>query len=349
MAKKSKVIRVGLAGLGRTGWYNHGLELEKLKVLYQVTAAFDMNTARLDEAKARWGCETFTKYSDLVNCKNVDLVVVGLPNKMHADASIEALAAGKHVVCEKPMATSLKDADRMIRAAKKAKGILTIFQNRRYVSDFMKVTEIIDSGQLGRVTHIRLSANSFNRRWDWQTLRKNGGGNLNNTGPHFVDMALQFLGDRYPDEFFVDMDRTLTLGDADDHVKVVVKAKGAPVVEVEIMSDVAYSRPAWLVTGTKGGLTGTPSELRWKWVIESRLPKRQVDEAPTPDRSYNFEKVPWSAERVWKPKADNYQTIALFYKGLHESLSTGTAPPITPESIRRQMKLIEECHRRCGL
>ena len=349
MAKKSKVIRVGLAGLGRTGWYNHGLELEKLKGLYRVAAAFDMNAARLDEAKARWGCQTFTKYSDLVNCKDVDLVVVGLPNKMHADATIETLAADKHVVCEKPMATSLKDADRMVRAAKKAKGCLSIFQNRRYVSDFLKVREIIDSGQLGRVTHIRLSANSFNRRWDWQTLRKNGGGNLNNTGPHFVDMALQFLGDRYPDEFFVDMDRTLTLGDADDHVTLILKAKGAPVVEVEIMSDCAYPDKLWRITGTEGGLTGTPGELHWKRIIKSRLAKREVDERPTPDRSYNSEELPWSKERVWRTPKSDPGCIHRYYTELREAIMKRKAPPITAESIRRQMKLLEACHRRCKI
>ena len=349
MAKTSKVIRVGLAGLGRTGWYNHGLELEKLKRLYQVTAAFDMDTARLDEAKERWGCLTFTKYSDLVNCKDVDLVVVGLPNKMHADATIEALAAGKHVVCEKPMATSLKDADRMVRAAKKAKGLLTIFQNRRYMSDFIKAREIIDSGQLGRVTHIRLSANNFTRRWDWQTLRKNGGGNLNNTGPHFVDMALQFLGDRYPDEFFVDMDRTLTLGDADDHVTLILKAKGAPVVEVEIMSDCAYPDKLWRITGTEGGLTGIGGELHWKRIVKSRLAKREVDERPTPDRSYNSEKLPWSKERVWRTPKNDPGSIHRYYTELHEAIVKKKAPPITAESIRRQMKLLEACHKRCRI
>ena len=349
MAKKRRLIRVGIAGLGRTGWNNHARVLEPLKDRYRLSAVLDANPDRMKEANERFGCTPCHTYGELVNRKDVDLVVVGLPNHLHADYTIEALKAGKHVVCEKPMATSLADADRMIRAAKRAKGCLTIFQNRRFTPDFMKVREIIRSGKLGRITLIRLCVHGFSRRWDWQTLRKFGGGSLNNTGPHFLDQALQLLGDRYPSELFCQLDRATTLGDADDHVKVVMKAKGSPVVEVEVMSDVAYPRPLWLVTGTRGGLAGTPGELRWKWIIERRLVKREVDEAPTPDRSYNSEDLPWSKERVWEPGKATPKSQTVFYTTLHEALMKRAAPPITPESVRRQMKLIEECHRRCGL
>ena len=343
------LLKVGIAGLGRTGWYNHGLVVEPMKRKYRVAAVFDKDSSRMEEARARFGCTTASSYSDLVNSPDVDLVVVGLPNIMHADASIEALRAGKHVVCEKPMATSLADADRMVRAARQAKGCLAIFQNRRFASDYLKVKEIIDSGCLGRVTLIKMCAHGFARRWDWQTLRKNGGGSLNNTGPHFVDRALQFIGDRYPTEFFVHLDRTLTLGDADDHAKLVMRAPDAPVVEVEVMSDVAYPRPLWLVTGTKGGLTGTASELRWKWILEDRLPERKLDEAPTPDRSYNSEKLVWSAEHVWRPRKNERRAEARFYLALHETIARNAPPPISAASIRRQIKLLDECHRRCGL
>src|SRR5690606_32126756 len=112
------------------------------------------------------------------------LVVVALPSFLHMPASVDALGAGKHVVCEKPMATTLEEADRMIAAAHDTGRVLTIFQQRRYNPDFVKLRELIDSGLLGRIVQIRLTESRFSRRWDWQTLQKFGGGTLNNTGPH---------------------------------------------------------------------------------------------------------------------------------------------------------------------
>ena len=349
MATKGRIIRTGIAGLGRTGWHNHALVLEKLPRRYKVTAVLDVDRERMAEAGKRFGCAACDSLSELVNHPQVDMVVVGLPQNLHCECTIEALRAGRHVVCEKPMAMNLAEADRMIRVGSRAKGCFTIFQNRRYAPDFLKVREIIDSGVLGRVTLIKMCAQFFMRRWDWQTLRKNGGGQLNNTGPHFIDQALQFLGDRYPSEFFVDMQHTVTLGDADDHVKLVMKAPGAPVVEIELLSDCAYPGPLWLVTGTKGGLTGTAGELRWKRVIESRLTRRVVDERPTPDRSYNAEDTPWSKEHVWRPGKSTPNSQARYYVELHDAITKRQAPPITPESVRRQMKLIGECHRRCRI
>ena len=349
MARKSKIIRAGIAGLGRTGWHNHALVMEGLGQQYKVTAVLDVDEGRMKEARERFGCATCGSYGELIEHPEVDMVVVGLPQKMHCACSIEALAAGKHVVCEKPMAMNLTEADRMIRAARRAKGFFTVYQNRRYAHDFVKVREVIDSGVLGRVTLIRMSVGFFMRRWDWQTLRKNGGGQLNNTGPHFIDQALVFLGDRYPSELFVDMQHTVTLGDTDDHVKLVMKAKGSAVVEIEMLSDCAYPGPLWLVTGTKGGLAGTAQKLRWKWVLENRLPKREVDERPTADRSYNSEDTPWSKERVWRARKSEPSAQARYYMELHEAIMKGEGPPVTAESVRRQMKLIGECHRRCRL
>ena len=300
---KRSPVRVGIAGLGRSGWTIHALSLEKLTKLFKIAAVFDQDRSRLAEAHARFGCAAYEAFDGLVGSPEVDLVVVAMPNRMHAEYSIKALKAGKNVLCEKPMATTLRDADRMVRTAKRTGKLLTVFQNRRYAPDYLKVREVMASGRLGRITHVRLCTHAFERRWDWQTLRKCGGGSLNNMGSHYLDVALQILGDREPDEIFCHLDRTTTLGDADDHVKVVMKAKGAPVVEVELFSDAAYAQPHWFITATRGGLMGTASELRWKWIIARRLKKRIVDERPPLDRSYDSEDLPWSKERVWQVKA----------------------------------------------
>ena len=245
-------LRVGIMGLGRSGWDIHARLIDPLKDKYQIVAVVDRLPERRAEAVERWGCSAYPEVEELLANDDIELVIVALPSYLHAGVSIAALEAGKHVVCEKPMATSLEDADAMVAADQAAETVLSIFQNRRYNPDFVKVQEIIDSGILGRIVQIRLSESKFGRRWDWQTQKQFGGGTLNNTGPHHLDMALQLFGPTEP-EISVHLDRTLTLGDADDHV-------------------------SWVLTGRR------PADHRHRSQQRLRLPRRNLEHHGHPGR-----------------------------------------------------------------
>ncbi len=317
--------------------------LEPLGDSYQIAAVVDADETRRQEAIDRFDCQAYTDYQDLLADVGVELVVVSLPSFLHAEASLAALKAGKHVVCEKPMATSLADADRMVAAAAGSDKVLSVFQQRRYNPDFIKVREVIDSGLLGRIVEIHITESRFSRRWDWQTLQKFGGGSLNNTGPHFLDQALQLFGPAQP-EIFCDLKRTLTLGDADDHAKVVLKAANAPMIDVEISSCCAYPAETWNVMGTQGGLSGTTRQLHWKWIVPEELPPRTLDLAPTPDRSYNRDELTWH-EDSWVMGNPLNESYANYYRDLFNTIRGDKPLVITPESVRRVIWLLEECHR----
>jgi predicted dehydrogenase len=336
-------IAVGIAGLGRSGWNIHVPLLAELPGRYTVAAVFDRNAARRREAVQRLGCRDCASYASLLADPRVELVVVAMPSHLHAAYSIAAMKAGRHVVCEKPMATSLRDADRMIACARSARRVLAVFQNRRYDRDFAEVRRVIRSGALGRIVHARITQHGFGRRWDWQTLKKYGGGTLNNAGPHLLDHALELFGPATPRVFCV-RDRVLTLGDADDHVKVVLAAAGAPTVEVEITSACAYPQEHWLVMGSRGTLAGSPTELRWKYFDPKRLSKRVLDEQPTPDRSYNTDSIQFT-EKTWRRGDSRDPGRAGFYGDLYDTLRRRKPLVVTPESVRRQMWVLDQCRR----
>lgn len=344
MSSKS-LIRVGIAGLGRSGWSIHLLALEGMQDRYAITAVTDTKPERMEEARERVGCKTCSSFEELISDEDVELVVVATPSHLHPEHSINALNAGKDVVCEKPMATTVEDADRMIEASKKSGRTLAVFQNRRYEAGFMKMREVIESGILGRVVLIRFAVHGFGRRWDWQTLREFGGGSLNNTGPHFLDQALELLGDAEP-EIFCHLERTLTSGDAEDHCKVILRAPGAPMIDLEITSSCAYPQDTYLVMGTSGGLTGNPRSLRWKYVDWSKMPPRPVDRSPVVGRAYNREELDWK-EESWERPEDYPPEVFLFYRDLYETLRHSSPLVITPESVRRQVAILQKCHELC--
>ena len=340
-------VRVGIAGLGRSGWSIHAKLIEQLPEQYQVVSVLDADAARRQEAVERFNCRTHTTYDALLADDDVELMVVALPSHLHADGSIAALEAGKHVVCEKPMATSLPDADRMVAAAETAAAnggkVLTIFQQRRYQPEFQKIRQLIDSGLLGRIVQIRIAAGGFSRRWDWQTLQKFGGGTLNNTGPHHLDQAMLLFGDSQPD-VFCQLDRALTLGDADDYVKLLLKGENAPTIDIEIVPVAAYPYETWNIMGTNGGLSGTTTELRWKWVDWDEQEPRLLDLEPTPNRSYNRDPLHWQ-ECTWRMEGGFERHYLNFYRDMFATIRSGAPLVITPQSVRRVIWLQEEAHR----
>ncbi|MBC2666750.1 oxidoreductase [Novosphingobium flavum] len=131
---------------------------------------------------------------ELLTRPDIDLVVVASPDELHAGHALAALAAGKHVVVDKPFATSLADARRVVEAAERSGKMLTIHHNRRWDADFLTLQDLIASGRLGRIVH-------FESRFDrwrpepgatWKEAR--AGGSWLDLGPHLVDQALVLFG-----------------------------------------------------------------------------------------------------------------------------------------------------------
>jgi len=350
-------IKVGIAGLGRSGLGIHARVFEKLSDLYKVVSVLDPIEERRQEAMNRFGCKAYSDFVSFIEDDEAELIVIATPSYLHAPQTIKSLKAGKKVVCEKPMATNLADVDAMIETSEITGNLLTIFQEYRYAPDFLKVKEVLQSEHLGRIVLIKMSWHlAYGRSWDWQSLKKFGGGILNDTGPHALDQALQLFGDKEP-EIFCDLQRALTLGDAEDHVKIILKANGAPTIDIEITRACAYPQSWWLIMGTRGGLTGENKEdekrnrrssLEWKYFDPEDLPPRQVGTEPVAARSFRREEIPWK-ETSWNmgENTDNRQGEITFYDELYKTLKYGTPLGITPKSVRRVMQVIEKCRASC--
>jgi len=347
-ASDSSPVRVGIAGLGRSGWNIHAATLTLLPEKYSVVAVSDPDPKRQEEAREKFGCRTYSAVEDLVADSNVELVAVATPSHLHVPHSILALKAGRHVVCEKPFALSVEQADEVIATAKQAGRIIAPFQNRRYDPILLKVREIINSGKLGRLLLFRLTAHNFMRRLDWQTLKRFGGGHLNNWGPHMIDIALQFWPDGKDPRVVCQMERALSAGDAEDHVKVILHGPGAPLLELEFTYACAYPQSAWFVMGTHGGLSSDGKQVSWRWVDPASLSERQASEAPPPDRGYagnTIETLTYQEETWNVPSRQEHHPERLFYEDLYASVRSGAPLVVTPASVRRQIAVLDQCRK----
>jgi predicted dehydrogenase len=345
----AKQIRVGIAGQGRSGRDIHGRYLSTAPEKFRIVAVSDPLEERRQRATREYGCETVADYHDLLKRDDLDVIVNALPSHLHVPGSLDMLEAGFNVLCEKPLAGHAADVDRLIEASTRANRLLTVFQQTPFGPGFIKLREILASGVLGRIVQVNLRNIGFGRRWDWQTLRQNNGGALLNTGPHPVDIALRLLDtDAMPSVFCV-MDKATSLGDAEDHVKLILRAEGRPLVDLEISSCTPYGEKTYKIYGTQGGLQGGSDHLDWKYFVPNEAPKQTLIKEPlrtaegTP--SYCRESLTWHEETWEAPKEQGDSAVAGYYAALYRTLTEGAPPPVALPKVRQQIAVIEECHR----
>lgn len=256
MTKKKtiKPISVGIIGLGRAGYSMQTSELAARPDKFVIAAGCDIAAPRRKRFAEKYpDAAVYADAEKLIADENVEMVSVATRTPTHVEWAVKALKAGKLVMCEKPIASTMADLKKLMAADKKYPGQLFIRQNRRYEAAFNDVTDIIHSGILGDIYEIKLCRHNYQRRDDWQTVIAEGGGQLLNWGPHIVDHALQFL-ECPVKSIQCELRRIAAVGDAEDHVHMELIGTNKRIVDIEISGGVAIGEPVYWVAGTKGTL-----------------------------------------------------------------------------------------------
>lgn len=346
-----KRLNVAILGQGRSGLDIHCAFLPTDPECFCIRAVVDALPERREKAARLFGCETFADYRELFGRTDIDLVVNALPSHYHPPVTIDLLKHGFHVMTEKPMARTVEEVDAMIAAAEQSGKMLAVFQQSRFASYYQKVKEVIASGKLGRIVQIQIYFDGYARRWDWQCCQEFGAGSLYNTGPHPVDQALDLLDYRegMPD-IFCKMDRVNTFGDAEDYVKLLLTAPDRPVIDVEISSCNAYPSFTYNVQGTRGGMQGSLTEMKWRYFREEEAPEQHLIKTPLMKAdgspAYCSEQLTWYEESWQAAENDTPFTSAVYrmYTTIYEHLTEGKPLLVTPAQVRQQIAVMEKCH-----
>lgn len=147
-------IKVGIIGCGKIAQVRHIPEYTANPDT-EVYGFYDLNLARAEELAKKYGGKAYASYEELLADPEIEAVSVCVANHAHAEISIAALKAGKHVLCEKPMAITLEECEAMVAAAKESGKYLMIGQNQRLAKAHMKARELIRQGAIGKVLTFR--------------------------------------------------------------------------------------------------------------------------------------------------------------------------------------------------
>ncbi len=271
-----RVFKVGIIGVGFIG--EKHLQAFNTLVNVRVSAI-----AELDRNRRELCCEThapdnvFACHHDLLALTDLNLVVVCVPNHLHARVTNDALNAGHHVLCEKPMATSVKDAVAMIKNASENRRLLMIAMNFRWEffgPGLFHLKKLIDEGRLGKVYYIRahyLRRQTFPvtkyERWNL-SKEHSGGGVLMDLGSHMLDLAMWLLDDYQPRSVAgVTHNALAKYAEVDDFASGSVTLGNGARIQMDLAWN-SHCSPAWQIDvyGEKGGAVitagGHPDDRR---------------------------------------------------------------------------------------
>ncbi|RIX59467.1 gfo/Idh/MocA family oxidoreductase [Paenibacillus nanensis] len=199
----SKTYKIAIIGCGGIANGKHMPSLKKLNNI-EMAAFCDIVEEKAAEAAKQYGsadAKVYTDYADVLKDPSIDIVHVCTPNDSHARIAIAALEAGKHVMCEKPMAKTAEEAQQMVDAAKRTGKKLTIGYNNRFRSDSQHLKQLCDAGELGEIYMAK--AHAIRRRAvpTWGVFldeEKQGGGPLIDIGTHALDLTLWMMNNYKP-------------------------------------------------------------------------------------------------------------------------------------------------------
>lgn len=176
-AERGAPVGVGLVGYGAIA-RDHASAIAAIPGL-QLAAVCDLSAERRDQASRDWAVRTFASSEQMLDNAAVGLVVVGTPPSAHSDSVLAALAAGKHVVCEKPFALRVDEVDRMIASAATRNAVLTVYQSRRWDPDYLAMRDVVRSGRIGDVFYLESFIGGFSHPCDfWHSHEPISGGTM---------------------------------------------------------------------------------------------------------------------------------------------------------------------------
>jgi predicted dehydrogenase len=273
-------IRIGIIGAGMIAHRSHAEAFQKVPGC-EVVAVADVDGARASEFAAKYQIpQTYTDYEKLLSSAPVDAVSVALPVFLHAPATIAALQAGKHVLCEKPMARDGAEAQAMVDAARAAGKKLAVYWRNRFGAPAIKARQMVAGGELGRVYYARTVGLRWRGRpgFDARMSRFGkwfgskemaGGGPLMDIGGYAIDLVMGTLG--FPKVLSgigvtfreIDRERADAEGhDVEDLAVGIIRLDGGAYINIEssFATNIDGPNGTWLF-GTKAGLSFDPLTL----------------------------------------------------------------------------------------
>ena len=336
----SSPLHVGIIGFGRIGNEHAGwiAAAGAAGAPVKAVAVADGTPARADLARSK-GLRVHTTVEGLLDDADVQAVLVATPTAMHFEHAMAALASGRHVMVEKPMALDLPASRAMVEDAA-ARGLtLSVFHNRRWDLDYLTLRLAVQGGQLGKVINVESRLGQWSScvgpaareyRPNWRNEAAFGGGGLYDWGSHFVDQIWRLLWPARPVRVFAQLRGNVWSTDCDDFARLCVDFDDGTAAMVEINTTTARPLPRWHVDAAGGSVDSphSPEFSLEKWA--------ELDVTPAGREPNAF-----GAVKRLAPAREDVLTEPQIWARFAAACLVQGAPAVDPRSVLCTMALMD--------
>lgn len=334
-------LNVGLLGFGMAGRTFHapfitnvpGLHLKKIKANRPESIAL---------AKDRYpDAAIVSNDQDIFGDKTIDLVVIATANPTHFPLAKAALQAGKNVLVDKPFTVSSSEADELIALAKETGKVLSVYQNRRWDSDFKTVKKVVEQGLLGDLVEYEAHFDRFRNEIKPDTWKEEdlpGGGILYDLGSHLIDQALCLFGE--PREVYGDVRTQREGSQIPDYFEVVLRYEKLKVILKAGML-VRENGPHFILHGTEGSFIKYGMDVQEENLKAGSFPSSSLNWGTEPETLWgtintNLKGLHFKGKIESEP--GNYSGI---YQNMCDAILGVEELEVKPEQARNTIRIIE--------
>lgn len=286
------------------------------------------------------GVTSYDSLESVLQDATVQLVVVNTPIYTHYEYTKRALEAGKDVVVEKAFTTTVAEAEELAALAKAKKRKLSVFQNRRWDSDFKTVQSVIQSGVLGRLVEVSFSFDRFSPKLSPKTHKEQpgpGAGIVKDLGPHLIDQALCQFG--FPEAVFATIDITREESVVDDFFEILLYYPQL-LVRLRASFFVKEPAPSFIVYGTQGAFLKSRADVQEADLLANKKPNHDAW-GTEPKEAVGILNYEVNGENIRKEVPALQGDYRQYYEGMYQAIVHDAEVPVTAEDGLRVMKIIE--------
>jgi scyllo-inositol 2-dehydrogenase (NADP+) len=284
--------------------------------------------------------QVFRTYEEMLADKQVELVIVNTPSYTHYDYAKQALEAGKNVIVEKPFTATVPEAEDLLRISKEKKVQLSVFQNRRYDSDYKTVRKIVMESWLGEIKEAEFRYDRYNPHLSpkahKETPRPATGG-IYDLGPHLIDPALQLFG--WPQAVFADIQTTRDHSKVNDYFEILLYY---PSARVRLRSGYFFREtvPSFAVHGSLGSFLKSRADVQ-EINLQSGMAPGGADWGKEPESAWGLLHTEKQGKVIREYIPSLQGNYGEYYEGIFQALRNNQPLPITAEDGLKIIKIIE--------
>jgi predicted dehydrogenase len=288
--------------------------------------------------------KVFRTYEEMLADKEVELVIVNTPSYSHYEYAKKSLQAGKHTVVEKPFTATVAEAEELVALAKKQNVQLSVFQNRRYDSDYKTVRKIVKEGWLGDIREAEFRYDRYNPVLSPKAHKETpgpGAGCMYDLGPHLIDPALQLFG--WPQAVFADIRITRDMSKVDDYFEILMYYSSS---RVRLRSGYFFREPvpSFAVHGSKGSFLKSRADKQ-ETDLQAGIKPGGVDWGKEPESAWGLLHTEKDGKVIREYIPSEQGNYGEYYEGIHHALRNHSPLPVTAEEGLNVIKIIEASFR----